>query len=234
MPNHRIAAGTHATDGRLCSPVSSGPIAARTTRTFATTRPSGVPITTPATKPSAARWTDIQTKPNTWPSTTRLQNSSHTARGAGSWASDQNAAAHRTCQTTISRTSAPTGGRKPHANRFQKPGRRSPAGAWSESSPAPTASRSASAGRSSCGMGADHLSQVPDDFFGELLGVGQRHVRPLAHDLARPRRQQDDALPEPDGLAHVVGHEEHRRAGAAVDAQQLTLQDVAGDGIERG
>ena len=59
-PNHRIAAGTQATEGRLCSPESSGPIAARTTFTFATSRPSGVAISSATAKPRNARLIEVQ------------------------------------------------------------------------------------------------------------------------------------------------------------------------------
>jgi hypothetical protein len=58
-PNQSTAAGTQATDGRLCRPDSSGPIAARTTRTLATSSPSGVPIATAAAKPITARCSEV-------------------------------------------------------------------------------------------------------------------------------------------------------------------------------
>jgi hypothetical protein len=84
-PNQSTAAGTQATDGRLCMPASSGPIAARTTRTRATSSPSGVAISTDARKPSTARCTEVQVIDQMLPSATVSTNSCHTASGAGSW-----------------------------------------------------------------------------------------------------------------------------------------------------
>ncbi len=56
---------------------------------------------------------------------------------------------------------------------------------------------------------------------------------PLAHDGARPRRQQHHPLGEPDRLPHVVGDEQDRGAGGLPHPQQLALQHVAGDRVER-
>src|SRR5436305_8065371 len=98
-PNHSTAAGTHATDGRLCSPDSSGPMAARTTRTFATSSPSGVATATPITNPITARETEVHTYPSAAPLVTWSRSSPQTASGAGSLNSGQNAAAHSTCHT---------------------------------------------------------------------------------------------------------------------------------------
>src|SRR3954469_15840874 len=83
-PNHSTAAGTQATDGRLCRPDSSGPIAARTTRTLATIRPSGVAMTSATANPMNARLTEVQRIDQTLPSATVVTKACHTAAGAGS------------------------------------------------------------------------------------------------------------------------------------------------------
>ena len=57
---------------------------------------------------------------------------------------------------------------------------------------------------------------------------------PLAGDAAGPAGEQDDALAEAGGLAHVVGDEDDRAAGRAPDALELLVQQVARDGVERG
>src|SRR5687767_11599469 len=93
-PNQSTAAGTQATDGRLCIPDSSGPIAARTNGTFATSSPSGVAMTTATAKPRTARPTEVQVIDQTEPSATTPANSSNTATGAGSLNSGQSADAH--------------------------------------------------------------------------------------------------------------------------------------------
>ena len=58
----------------------------------------------------------------------------------------------------------------------------------------------------------------------------RRHSR---DDGARARREQHDPLGELDRLAHVVGDEQDRGAGGLPDAQQLALQHVAGDRVQR-
>src|ERR671921_169298 len=50
-----IAAGTQATDGRLCSPLTMGPIAARSHRLHHMARPRAVPTTSDIAKPTAPR-----------------------------------------------------------------------------------------------------------------------------------------------------------------------------------
>ncbi|CAH0326576.1 hypothetical protein SRABI128_05422 [Microbacterium sp. Bi128] len=61
IPNQRIAAGTQATDGRTCSPEISGPKARRSGATWASTRPTGVAITTLIRKPTTPRCSEVQT-----------------------------------------------------------------------------------------------------------------------------------------------------------------------------
>src|SRR3954469_19789715 len=82
-PNHSTAAGTQATDGRLCRPDSSGPIAARTTRTFATSRPSGVAKISAPAKPMNAGLPEVQRIDQTLPSATALAKACHASIGAG-------------------------------------------------------------------------------------------------------------------------------------------------------
>lgn len=59
-PSQITAGGTHATDGRDCRPDRIGPMAARTNLTRATSRPSGVPISSAKQKPSRPRETLVQ------------------------------------------------------------------------------------------------------------------------------------------------------------------------------
>ena len=64
--------------------------------------------------------------------------------------------------------------------------------------------------------------------------AGPRDVdRELGRDLAGAAGQQDDAIPEAHGLAHVVGHEQDRAAGGLPDPLELVVEDVAGHGVER-
>src|SRR5829696_5213515 len=132
-PNHSTAAGTQATEGRLCMPASSGPIADRTTGTFATSSPSGVAITTEAAKPSTARCTDVQVIDQMLPSATVDTNSSHTASGAGSWYSGQIADAHTACRLPMNSASATSGG-TPAASTRRSSGRRATVGVSNASS----------------------------------------------------------------------------------------------------
>src|SRR5689334_7761919 len=98
-PNHRIAAGTHATDGRLCRPDRIGPIAARTGRTLATSSPSGVAITSAIANPMNARLIDVHRIDHTRPSSTVAANSSHTEIGEGTLYSLVMAEAQTSCHT---------------------------------------------------------------------------------------------------------------------------------------
>ena len=57
-PNQRIAAGTQATLGSDCIPVTSGPIPRRMRRNLESTIPSSVPRMIEIVKPTAARRND--------------------------------------------------------------------------------------------------------------------------------------------------------------------------------
>ncbi|CAM5607712.1 hypothetical protein SFUMM280S_09339 [Streptomyces fumanus] len=60
-PSQITAGGTQATDGSDWSPDRIGPMAARTNRTRATSRPSGVPMSRASRKPSRPRETEVHT-----------------------------------------------------------------------------------------------------------------------------------------------------------------------------
>src|SRR3954471_23370819 len=109
-PNHRIAAGTQATDGRLCKPDTSGPMPRRTTLELAIASPSGTAITSDSANPITARCTETQKSSTILPEVTSCQICDHTSAGAGSLNSGQNAAAHNTCQMTTKSTTAAIGG----------------------------------------------------------------------------------------------------------------------------
>src|SRR6476646_7271998 len=83
-PDQMIAAGTQATDGRLCSPLTIGPIAARSQRLHHMASPSRVPITTDNENPTAARERLVHTAPHALPSCTVCQNVAATSAGDGS------------------------------------------------------------------------------------------------------------------------------------------------------
>src|SRR5829696_4816274 len=117
-PNQSTAAGTQATDGRLCSPDSMGPMAERTTGTLATTRPSGVAMMTAAANPRTARCTDVHRIAVASPSSPRPQMTRQTSSGAGSLYPGQIADAHSACQMPIARASAASGGRTVPATRL--------------------------------------------------------------------------------------------------------------------
>src|SRR3954454_14287502 len=82
--NQMIAAGTQATDGRLCSPLTIGPTAARNQRLPHIPRPSRVPMTRNMAKPTAPRLRLVQTASNARPSCTVPQTTVATADGLGS------------------------------------------------------------------------------------------------------------------------------------------------------
>src|ERR1700712_4007429 len=237
-PNHSTAAGTQATDGRLCRPVRTGPIADRTTGTVATRSPSGVPMITANTTPSPARLIEVQmidsacplpTSPPIWP---------NTASGEGSLNSGRIAEAHRICQTTTKSTTATIGGTHLVKKRGHHGTRRS-VGVSSASSPRPTSTEpstsrsSVSVPWSSAAMRGDHLAQLGGDGVVQLLGVGVGAGAPLPHNAARARGQEHHPLGQADRLPHVVGDEQDRRARRLPDAQQLGLQEVPGDRVQR-
>src|SRR3954451_20762030 len=82
--NQMIAAGTHATDGRLCSPLTIGPIAARSRRLPHMARPSRDPMTSDIAKPTAPPLRLVQIAPAARPSCTVVQNVCATSAGLGS------------------------------------------------------------------------------------------------------------------------------------------------------
>src|ERR1700712_1987213 len=237
-PNHSTAAGTQATDGRLCRPVRTGPIADRTSGTVATRSPSGVPMITANRKPSMARLIEVQMIENACPPANSAPIWENTASGDGSLNSGRIADAHRICQTTTKSTTATIGGTTLVRNRRHQGTRRS-VGVSSASSPRPTSidsstSRSSvSVPWSSPAMGGDHLAQLGRDVVVQLLGVRVGAGAPLPHDAARARRQQHHALGQAHRLPHVVGDEQDRRPRRLPDPQQLGLQEVTRDRVER-
>src|SRR5581483_2827874 len=169
-------------------PASSGPIAARTTRTLATSSPSGVAISTEARKPRMPRWTEVQAIAQISPLSSTLANSCHTEAGEGSLYSGQNAAAHRTCHSASARPSATSGG-TPARSARPASGGRLVVGVSSASRPAPTAASDPVAGVpspepagavsiTSLDMGSgvrvvgDHRAQPVGDLDGQGVPVG--------------------------------------------------------------
>jgi hypothetical protein len=73
-----IAAGTHATEGRLCKPLTIGPIAARSHRLHHMARPSRVPNTSDMAKPIPPRLRLVQIASAARPSCTDSRNVSQT------------------------------------------------------------------------------------------------------------------------------------------------------------
>src|SRR4249920_3266439 len=86
-------------------------MAARTTLTFATSRPSGVAMTKATAKPTKARLTEVQRIDQTWPSSTILMKADQTSTGAGSLYSSVIADAQTICHTARNATVATRGGR---------------------------------------------------------------------------------------------------------------------------
>ena len=83
-PNQMIAAGTQATDGRLCSPLTIGPIALRSHVLHHIASPSSVPMTSDMANPTAPRLRLVQTASAARPSWTVTQKVSATSAGDGS------------------------------------------------------------------------------------------------------------------------------------------------------
>jgi hypothetical protein len=81
--NQMIAAGTHATDGRLCRPLTIGPIAARSHLLHHIARPRSVPMTRDMAKPTAPRLRLVHTASTAWPLCTVSQNLAATSAGDG-------------------------------------------------------------------------------------------------------------------------------------------------------
>src|SRR3954462_9186311 len=112
----------------------------------------------------------------------------------------------------------------------------------SASSPASTARLSVASSRStrvrprplSLAMAADLLVELPGDRRGE--GTDARRLDrprlrdvdlPLPDDAARPGPEQHDPLPQPRGLADVVGDEHDRQPLLRPDPGELLVQHVA-------
>src|SRR3712207_4853882 len=81
--NQMIAAGTQATEGRLCSPLTIGPTAARSQRLHHMARPSAVPSSRESPKPTAARLRLVQIASLARPSSTAVQSTLATWAGDG-------------------------------------------------------------------------------------------------------------------------------------------------------
>lgn len=84
MPSQMTAAGTQATEGSDWRPERTGPRAARTGLTRATTRPIGVPMATATTKPERPRQTLVQMIENSVPADHRSWAARATSAGLGS------------------------------------------------------------------------------------------------------------------------------------------------------
>src|SRR6478735_9599593 len=82
-PNQMIAAGTQATEGRLCSPLTIGPIAARSQRLHHIASPSRVPMTSDIANPTAPRLRLVQIASAARPSCTVVQKVAATSAGEG-------------------------------------------------------------------------------------------------------------------------------------------------------
>ena len=94
--------------------------------------------------------------------------------------------------------------------------------------------------RSEAGMAADLPPQDVGDLDGESATTGaSMRQGSMAAGSTRARsgrggRTGAARAAEPHRLAHVVGDEDDRRPGLPPDPRQLVVQQVAGDGVERG
>src|SRR4051812_46092049 len=257
-PNQMMAAGTQATDGSDCRPVTMGPSARRSSGTVAMSTPSTVPTSTEMTKPIPPRCRLRVTARHAVPSCTATSRVSHVCRGLGSAYSGLMPDWYTTCHTASSTSRAAAVGQKArHAVRHHER-RGATTSVSSASRPASSVRRSCSApplaagsasavpGRAagSSSVPAGMAAGLPSPPLGDLDGeVGALAVldaprlrdvdEPLVDDPARPRRHQHDPLAEPDRLPDVVRDEEDRHAGLPPDAGDLVVHDVAGDGVER-
>src|SRR2546426_7968643 len=82
------------------------------------------------------------------------------------------------------------------------------------------------------------FAKMPEDFLGHGGDLGIFDVaRPrqrdgkLCFDAARPVAQNENAIAEADGFAHIVGDEDDGLPGLAPDALELVVKEVAGLGI---
>src|SRR5690349_6733459 len=246
-----IAAGTQATEGRLCSPLTVGPIARRSQLLLHMASPSSVPITSDMAKPIAPRLTLVQMASPARPSTTVSQNVSATLAGEGSAYGGLRPAMYTSCQTPIRPAKNTIGGSNVRTNRRPRLGLGGSCGVESSaSSPATTSSvagarLSATTARRLRSRSLAMTADLPVQFAGDLRGQ-RAHVRrldgprvrnvdrPLADDPAGPRPHEDDALTEPGRLADVVRDEHDRQALLLPHPDELLVQHVAGDGVERG
>src|ERR1700712_4556774 len=108
--NQMIAAGTQATEGRLCSPLTIGPIAARSHRLHHIASPSSVPMTSDIAKPIAPRLRLVPAASAALPSCTVSQNLPATSAGPGSAYDGLRCATYASCQTPTSTARKTIGG----------------------------------------------------------------------------------------------------------------------------
>src|SRR4051794_28075961 len=246
-----IAAGTQATEGRLCRPLTVGPIARRSQLLLHIASPSTVPMTSDMAKPMAPRLMLVQIASPARPSTTDSQNVWATADGEGSAYGGLRPAMYTSCQTPMSPVKNTIGGSIVRTNRRPRLGLGGSCGVDSSASSPATTSSVAGARlavttarrlrRRSLAMAADLLVQFAGDLRGErahvrrLDGPRLRDVDPpLANHPARPGAHQHHALAQAGRLAHVVRDEHDRQALLLPHPDELLVQHVAGDGVERG
>src|SRR5579864_1120519 len=236
-PNQRMPTGTQVTEGRLCSAATMEPMARRTTRTRAISSPSGVPATMAMAYPAPPCSRLVVTASVTCPCRAWSRNETQTSAGEGSTSDGCSTTA--SCQTPRRTPTATSLGSTTPATRRSRD-ERAPRHISRVSRPEAT-SPVAALTVSTASMASDLLTQPRGDVggvgghVGRLQAAGARQVNlPLGDDPSWPRRQHEDAVGEPHRLAHVVSHEEHRGAGLGVDARQVLVQHVAGDGIHRG
>src|SRR4051812_45361664 len=244
--NQMIAAGTQATDGRLCRPETSGPIAARSQRLAHIASPSRVPTMTESTNPKAPRLRLVQMASKAWPLCTVPQSVSATCAGPGRAYGGLTLARNTSSQTPTRKARNRIGGSTVRTKNRPGPGRGGSIGASSSASRPATTERSSLSGARrargrSMAMAADLLVQLAGDLAGQRADIRRLDRArlgdaplPLADDATGARAHEHDPLPEPGGLADVVGHEDDRQLLLGPDPLQLLVQDVAGDRVERG
>src|SRR4051794_13523288 len=192
-----IAAGTQATEGRLCSPLTGGPIARRSQLLLHIASPSTVPMTSDMAKPIAPRLTLVQIASPARPSATVSQNVSATADGEGSAYGGLSPAMYTSCQTPTSPAKNTIGGSIVRTNRRPRLGLGGNWGAASSaSSPAttssvagarPSATTARRLRRRSLAMAADLLVQFAGDLGGQradLRGLDGARLRDVDQPLA--------------------------------------------------
>src|SRR4051794_41858387 len=117
-----IAAGTQATEGRLCRPLTIGPIAARSHRLPHIARPSRVPMTRDMANPTAPRLRLVHTASAARPSWTVVQNVWRVSAGEGSAYGGLLPAREASCQTPTRAAGDTNGGRRPRPRARPTPG----------------------------------------------------------------------------------------------------------------